>query len=325
MPPPSRVALQLVLGPPTLIAAAGSAIAAIVAQGGRLNAKIDVLAQFAPLWLAASVATLLFGLCLYGVTRRLVMAASAVAIVASGALIAPEFLRSVGPQAPAGAPGQIKIIQFNVWAHNQDPQATLRWLDKENPDIVVITENSPQFDAALDTHPHWRIACRLCSVLILSRQPALFAEQARDRRGRETVTPLTRAYFQDGRGGFELIGVHNAWPFDPDEPLQEARLAHYIAMADRSRLIVTGDFNSTPWSFQRQRWDRVFGIPRRERAVFSWPARHEGWLHWPGLPFLPIDHVYAGSGWATVSVRRGPRLSSDHYPLIVTLAPVAPR
>ena len=41
------------------------------------------------------------------------------------------------------------------------------------------------------------------------------------------------------------------------------------------------------------------------------------------FPLLPIDHLYAGPGWATVSVRRGPPLGSDHYPLVVTLAPVA--
>ena len=42
-----------------------------------------------------------------------------------------------------------------------------------------------------------------------------------------------------------------------------------------------------------------------------------------GLPFalLPIDHVYAGPGWRTVRAERGPRLGSDHYPVIVTLAP----
>ena len=92
----------------------------------------------------------------------------------------------------------------------------------------------------------------------------------------------------------------------------------------RERLIVTGDFNSAPWSFQRRRWDKAFGLVRRERAIPSWPAQAVGRLPWLGA-FLPIDHVFAGPGWATVSARRGPRLSSDHYPLVVTLAPVAPR
>ena len=120
------------------------------------------------------------------------------------------------------------------------------------------------------------------------------------------------------------MGVHDAWPTDPDQPYQERRLAAVIAAAPKDRLIVTGDFNSAPCSFARRRWDAVFGIPRRERALPSWPARTYKRLKWLGLPFLPIDHVYAGPGWATVSVARGPRLTSDHYPVVVTLAPVGP-
>lgn len=41
------------------------------------------------------------------------------------------------------------------------------------------------------------------------------------------------------------------------------------------------------------------------------------------FPMLPIDHVYAGKGWRAVSVTRGPRLGSDHYPMVVVLAPSA--
>ncbi|HQR90495.1 MAG TPA: endonuclease, partial [Caulobacter sp.] len=36
-------------------------------------------------------------------------------------------------------------------------------------------------------------------------------------------------------------------------------------------------------------------------------------------PFLPIDHVYAGGAWKTVSVVRGPALGSDHRPIVVKL------
>ncbi len=38
-----------------------------------------------------------------------------------------------------------------------------------------------------------------------------------------------------------------------------------------------------------------------------------------------VGALRAGPGWATVKVERGPWLGSDHYPLIVTLAPVAQR
>jgi endonuclease/exonuclease/phosphatase (EEP) superfamily protein YafD len=90
-------------------------------------------------------------------------------------------------------------------------------------------------------------------------------------------------------------------------------------------MILAGDFNSTPWSFARREDDRRFGLIRRDRAMWSWPAEFVGPHGFQApFPFLPIDHIYAGPGWATVSVSRGPRLGSDHYPLIAVLAPVAP-
>jgi endonuclease/exonuclease/phosphatase (EEP) superfamily protein YafD len=201
----------------------------------------------------------------------------------------------------------------------------MRWLDAERPDIAVIEENSPRFQAAAARHPAWQVSCGHCEVSLLSREAPVLVETPRHGR-RWPHVPLTRAVFRDGRGTFELIGVHDAWPTDAaDQQAQERRLAGLIAATPRGRTIVTGDFNSTPWSFSRRRWDRAFGLIRRDRAIATWPARRYKRLRWAGLPFLAIDHVYAGPEWATVSVERGPRLSSDHYPLIVTLAPAAPR
>jgi hypothetical protein len=37
-------------------------------------------------------------------------------------------------------------------------------------------------------------------------------------------------------------------------------------------------------------------------------------------PVMAIDHVFAGQGWPSVDVRRGPRLGSDHYPVVVDVA-----
>lgn len=325
-----RLVLNVFLWPPVFLTAALCATLAIVAQWGRVSLKWDLATQFAPIWLAGSAICLVTAMVYRGRLRWSLAVISLIGLAFSGSLIAPEFLRPAGPQAPAHAPERLrpehlKIVQFNVWHENPDPKAILDWLDRERPDIAVIEENSETFRRALVARDRgWQVACLKCEVMILSRRPALSAAYAR--HGPHAAPgPLTHATFADRRGTFEVVGVHNAWPTDSDQPEQEARLAAYIAEHPHERMIVTGDFNSTPWSFQRRRWDKAFGIPRRERAVPSWPARNYKRLNWPGMPFLPIDHVYAGPAWATVSVRRGPRLSSDHYPLVVTLTPVAPR
>jgi endonuclease/exonuclease/phosphatase (EEP) superfamily protein YafD len=319
-----RVVVDLLLAPPLLLLAAISGVGAIGAQGGRFSSNLDLLAQFAPIWLFAGTAALLGGLLLRGGLRWLVILGGLVGVAGSAVLIVPEFLRDTGPHAPADAPGQIKIVQFNVWSHNQDPEAVLRWIDAEDPDIAVIEETPPGLLKALKAHPRWRVACAQCDILMLSKAPALKATPAIQRRGHEVMAPLTHAVFADRRGRFDVIGVHNAWPTDADQAFQEERLAKLISTLPQDRTIVTGDFNSTPWSFARRRWDQAFGIPRRDRAVATWPARRYRRLQWLGAPFLAIDHVYAGPGWATVSVYRGRRLTSDHYPVVAVLAPVTP-
>jgi endonuclease/exonuclease/phosphatase (EEP) superfamily protein YafD len=318
-----RVALNLFLWPAALLLALACAGAATAAQWGRVSLRLDLLTHPAPLWLLGASLALVVSMLFRGWRRSVLALSSLAGLVAAGALIVPEYLRSAGPHAPPDAPGQLKIVQFNVWHSNPAPEAILAWLDVERPDIVVVEENSGRFVRAVARHGGWSMACAHCGVMMLSRTPAPHVRQIRPAHGPEA--PLADVMFRDQQGPFEVIGVHNAWPTDPDQPFQEHRLAALVADRPQDRLILTGDFNSAPWSFQRQRWDRALRLTRRERAIATWPARNYGRLRWLGLPFLPIDHVYAGPGWATVSVRRGPRLSSDHYPVVLTLAPVAPQ
>jgi endonuclease/exonuclease/phosphatase (EEP) superfamily protein YafD len=321
---PARLALDLLLWPAVALAAAASLALTIAAQFGRVSTGWDIAAQFAPVWLVVSAFTLVAAFLFRRWLRWSVVALSVTGLALAATLIAPEYLRDAGPRAPAAAPGQLKIVQFNVWHENPDPEPILAWLDAERPDIAMIEENSKAFSSALVRHPGWSVACPHCEVLILSRTPALSVDKPVRRKGVPNV-PMTHGVFHDAQGDFDVVGVHNAWPTDPDQAYQERRLAEFTSRLPKRRLIVTGDFNSSPWSFSRRYWDGVLGIARRERAIPTWPAQTYKRLKWLGLPFLPIDHVYAGPGWATVSVQRGPRLTSDHYPVVVTLAPIAPR
>ena len=320
-----RLVLTILLGPPVFILAALSAGAAVAAQQGRHSLRWDLLTHFAPLWLAgALLAAGLALIALGGLSRLIVLAMSAVGVVAAGALMLPEFTRDAGPHLGADAPGQLRIVQFNVWSHNQDVVRTLDWITGVHPDIVILEETTPAFRRAFEARTGWRSVCHDCEVMIYSRLPITKGYTP----AAPAVGPLSHAVIRDAQGAFDVVGVHNAWPTDgnsQDQRRQEARLAHVLADLPRDRTIATGDFNSTPWSFARRQWDKAFVLPRRDRAVFSWPAGEitQRRIKVP-LPLLPIDHVYAGSAWATVSVTRGPKLGSDHYPVLAILAPVAP-
>lgn len=292
-----------------------SAIAAVAALGGRFSYHLDVLTHFAPLFLAGGAVTLTAAIFAH---QRLVPALlGAVAVIASLTLMAPEFLRPQSPPMAPGAPGQIKLIQFNAAKDSQGLERRLAWLAAEDPDVLVVEDSRAVFQTAVTQRLGRQMACgKTCEVAIFTRTPAERIEAPR--RGRKGLGPAIAIAHLSGPGGdYPVVGVHFVWPTETQIHAENsARLRELMKAQPRERTILVGDFNSTPWSFARRRDDAALGLERRTRALPTWPAN--GMF---GLALLPIDHVYAGSAWGTVSITRGPRLGSDHYPVVAVLAP----
>jgi endonuclease/exonuclease/phosphatase (EEP) superfamily protein YafD len=309
--------LGLLLG--TLCAAG-----ALAAQGGRVSPTLDILTHVAPLYLAGALLAAVLAAAGRGESRRAGLILAAIGVAAAGALVAPEFLRDTGPKAPPGSPGEIKVIAFNVWHGNRRLADVVSWLRAENPDIVLLEEATPALRNLIVARTGWSVAGARSNDMIFSHKPYLVMR----RPLLPLIRPLTwvNATYDTGGAPFEVLVTHTTWPTEHGQRAQSEALRSVVAVLPRERMVLGGDFNSTPWSFSRRRDDAALGLIRRDRAVATWPTGHVGPWRWPApFPFLPIDHVYAGPGWATTGVRRGPRLGSDHYPLVVTLAPVAPR
>ena len=299
-----------------LLLAVGCALAAVLAQGGRFSSKLDLLTHFAPFYLVGAILAALLALVAGQRLRTVTLGLSLVAFVGAAALIAPEFLRSAGPRAAANTHGQIKVIQFNLSRTNPDLPRVVDWLVAQNPDIVTITEASPAVRDALVKRTGWRVAGAKGDLMIFSREKRIKMDR---HRGYENRLNWVNATYPSVSGPYEIMTAHLRWPNWPEIRDQEKILGALVSYLPRDRTILTGDLNSTPWSFARQDDDRTLGLIRRDRALSTWPARRSF-----AAPFLPIDHIYAGPGWATVKVERGPYLGSDHYPLVVVLAPVSP-
>jgi endonuclease/exonuclease/phosphatase (EEP) superfamily protein YafD len=311
--------VRALLGLAGLLAALPAAALACAAQGGRWSERLDVLTHFAPVWLVLGLAGLALSLAGWGRRAGAFGAVlGAAAVIASGALIVPELTRPASPRVEAAGP-TLKLIQFNLWGENRAPEATLKWILEQDADVVILEEafgNAKGLNARLRAaYPHWS-SCDLprpCSVMVMSRLPMT-------ERGSDTGPPTAWATYVWNGKPVTVAGAHYFWPYPPGmQQWQSKGLGGHIANLPKGRLIVAGDMNSTPWSFMLRRQDQAFGLERRTRALFSWPAR-QGAKPFP-FPILAIDQVYAGPEWRTVSVRRGPRLGSDHYPVLVELAP----
>jgi endonuclease/exonuclease/phosphatase (EEP) superfamily protein YafD len=276
-----------------------------------------VLTHLAPFYLAAGLLTLAAALVFHDRYRTLGLIFGGAALAGAMLLMAPEYLRSAGPRAPANAPGQLKLIQFNAWGGQGGVDKAVAWLAAQHPDILVVEESTRSLRAAIQAGTGMILTGGRANVAIFSRAPPLAVDQPSD----DFTGPmmLNAATFATAAGPAAVLGVHYPWPTERERLKLADNLVEVVRDHPADTTILVGDFNSTPWSFARRREDSEFGLIRRTRALFSWPATGR-----IPFPLLPIDHVYAGSAWATVSVTRGPRLGSDHYPVVIILAPVAP-
>lgn len=299
----------------TLLMLTVAVAAGLSLLGGQFH-RLDLLSHFAPLY----AITAAFGLVWSVVAGRgPIIAASLLSLLASGILIAPEFRRDAGPMAAATAPGQIKVIQFNAGRDNSDIQGVVDWLIAQDADVITLTEGRRQLRRLIQKRTGWRTAGGHGQLVIYTRDQ--YAGMVRPRPPKPDLATFVNATYDRPGGPVEVVTAHFTWPTRPDIAGQVRAVEFVAAARPRKRMILTGDLNASPWSAQLRRLDHSLGLTRRDRAIATWPAQVMGHA-WP-LPFLPIDHVYAGPGWATVKVERGPHLGSDHYPLIVTLAPVA--
>jgi endonuclease/exonuclease/phosphatase (EEP) superfamily protein YafD len=302
------------------------AIAGLACLGGAFSDWLDVLTHAAPLWMVCSVLGLILAvLASRDDERRALVAVAALGIAALVLLMAPELLsRLRPPETPAKGVATLKLIQFNLWAENDAPQDTAAWILKQNADVVITEEsggNAWRVLRALKKAYPYSTACHAkygCDTRIHSRWPIV---DEHDFYGDAESLVATRATLRHPAGDFTVVGTHFVWPIPAGRWQAQSRLlAEKVAPFAKDSLIVTGDFNATPWSWSLRRQDKALGLERRTRALASWPTGQFIRIAKAPFPVLPIDQVYAGKAWKTVKVERGPSLGSDHRPVVATLA-----
>ena len=249
---------------------------ALLAQGGRFSARLDILSHFAPLWLTGSLLAGVWGAAVErGGARGALLALAVGGVVAAGALMFTELMRPAPAAAAVTEPGGLRLIQFNAWGMNRNPQAVADWIADQNPDVVAIEELTPMLHKALTQRGFFYQRGMTLSVAIFSRVPPESGPFIVPAAYWPILPEFARAAFPaPGRSGtYNLVVVHLAWPSSPRFGRQALNLADFLDLYAPDRLILAGDLNLTPWSFALRRLDRRLGLQRRDRALASWPAR----------------------------------------------------
>ncbi len=312
-----------------LLAGLGSALCSGLALAGVVSPHADIFSHFVPVWAAAG----LFALVLGAWTRaRRAALLGLVGVILAGCLVVPELL-SVRP-APRIAQPALRVIQFNVFYLNEDPAATAAWIAGQNADVVVLqeasAERSQQVIRAIRGRFPYASPCAAtwCDVTVMSARPPVSSGELPGRSGTKESAGAWMTV-QTPAGPSTVIGVHLVWPiWTRALDAQIRSVAQATRRLPRERMVLVGDMNITAWSFALRRLERETGLRRQSRATLTWPVRpfygqlpaYFRYAPW-NLPFayMPLDHVLAEPGWSAVSVRRGPRLGSDHLPLVVDL------
>ena len=301
-----------------------SSAAAAGAQLGRWVPRLDLLTHGAMVWVLGGLVGLILAVADVSPWRRACAAVLAlVAVAASVALMVPDYTRARSPFAAADAPCQIKIVSFNAWGGRADARQAAAWIAAQRPTLVVViepTEDLRRSIAAATGLQTWMgdgamMANATGPLSNLRSWSTRFMPGAPGQVMWDHVEVLPRL-------PVAVLGIHTSWPVPARTGwARDVRMGAVLDTEDRASTIMLGDFNSTQWSFRQQRADALFGLERRDRALLTWPARvpRLGGLPFP-FPLMPIDHVYAGADWRTVSIERGPRLGSDHYPIVTRLA-----
>ena len=309
----------------------GLAVAAVLGLGGGFSRTLDLFNHLTPVYLLASIALLAIA----SVSRPIRwpwLAIGVVGAVAALCLVGPEMAARLGEPRPIAGQGlTVTVMTENVWSRNINPIRTAEEILKANPDVVALQEGSGagrNVIALLARAYPYRADCtpvtEWCSLAILSKRRILtwshhegaWKPPQWDRLG------WVRATIDGGAGGpFEIATTQLLHPgHDGMAAGQANQLRAQLEGIDPRRGLLVGDFNLAPWSFALRRLDTHLPLRRRSHGVATWPNRLPilGGAWFPA-PFLPIDQIFAGSGWRVESIRRGPSTGSDHFGLIARL------
>lgn len=247
-----------------------------------------------------------------------------------GLTLTPLLVFAIGPELatyldkspipPSGA--TVRVVSLNLLASNHNADAVLAEVRALEPDVLVLQEYTPRWQAALspalrDRLPHQYHAPRsdCFGTAIYAKTPLAAPMDTNLQLGTRPEFRQGRTVVQIGGQDVAMYNIHLYPPKGVDGFAEQfAALTDVLARVQQEPLpvIVCGDFNLTRRTalgaaIAAARLDDVHSLAGRGRGE-SWPA-HARLPAWLGIR---IDHVYISRDLTCVQAGVGGRVGSDH-------------
>jgi endonuclease/exonuclease/phosphatase (EEP) superfamily protein YafD len=268
----------------------------------------ELPAHFHPQIALAAALLTLFALLL---RQRIVMVIAAVSLIHSGLAI-----NSV-PTGSSTADAGISVLSQNLSYGNSSFDAFMETIDRENPDVLVLLEYTPEWEAAMGGLPD-EYSARITApdsgafgIAMISRLPIESHEVFN--LGQSGV-PAIAARFGTADFDGTLVGMHLYPPvgatWATDRNLQLSELRVYLHELESS-FIAIGDFNNTPWS------PTFESFLEGTNWQFASPALDATWPSALGRFGIPIDLAITSPDVALGSKQTLALPGSDHQGIYI--------
>lgn len=259
-----------------------------------------------------------------GRQRRWAVAALLMAVV-NGAPVAAFLLPRAPAVAPAGASRRAMLVNVNT--HRGNPDAVMKAVRAEDPDILLLEETSDGWVIALkpllETYPVRKIVTRddNFGIGLLSRLPCVSTQVCY--LGTALVPSVIAEMELDGRT-ITVMVTHPPPPAGAEYSAfrnEQLRDVAGTIVALRGPVLLMGDLNVTPWSYHYRNFLKTSGLKDSARGRTVRPT----WPTFAPALGVAIDHCFHSEDVVIASRRVGRTVGSDHYPLIVDFGLQAPR
>lgn len=227
---------------------------------------------------------------------------------------------------PMDSSRRYRALLMNVNTESGKPQLVTQVIKQLDPDIVALEEVNDQWlsrlSVALAAYPYSKVAPQEDNFGI-----ALFSKHAlirsEIRQIGEADIPSVIGELELPHGRLTVVATHTLPPGGPEYSRLRnehlARLPEIVKQAS-SPVLLLGDLNATPWcSHFKQLLNRSGLRDSSQGRGFqgTWPTF---------LPILliPIDHCLHSADIHVTRKFTGPKVGSDHYPLVIDFVVTSP-